>query len=264
MARSSIARRVGLARALSKLGYCSRSSAAELIRAGRVKLNGTVRRDPETPTQLETDRLQVDGHPVVCRRMAYLALNKPRGVVTSASDEKGRKTVYDLLPRNSPWLGPVGRLDKASEGLLLLTNDSEWASRVLAPETHLDKIYHVQLDSVASPALIAALHNGVRQADGELLRVKSAQILRTGSKNSWIEVVLDEGRNRHIRRLLSELGIGVLRLVRVAIGPLPLGSLPKGASRLLTPAEKRMLDEAMKDALRDRGGVRAERTTDGG
>src|ERR1700675_1945451 len=127
-------RHVGLARALSKLGYCSRSQAAELIRAGRVRLNGQARRDPETPVRLERDRIEVDHRIVGEEAKLYLMLNKPRGVVTTASDEKGRDTVYSYLSADLPWVAPVGRLDKASEGLLLLTNDSEWAASVAGPK----------------------------------------------------------------------------------------------------------------------------------
>ena len=122
-------RRVGLARALSKLGYCSRSQAFELIREGRVELNGRVQRDPESPVRMERDRISV-GKKIHAAEKQYLMMNKPRGVVTTASDEKDRKTVYDLLPEDAPWVGPVGRLDKASEGLLLLTSDSEWGARI--------------------------------------------------------------------------------------------------------------------------------------
>ena len=172
-------------------------------------------------------------------------LNKPRGAVTTASDEKGRETVYAYLDESMPWLAPVGRLDKASEGLLLLTNDSEWAARVLAPETHLEKTYHVQIAAIADAALLASIGVGVRTGDGVFLRAKSARMLRRGDKNSWLEIVLDEGKNRHIRRMLAQLGVEVLRLLRVAIGPLRLGDLPKGASRPLTNVEKRDLDRAM-------------------
>ncbi len=136
-------RKVGLARAISKLGYCSRSQAAELIRAGRVRLNGSTKRDPETPVRLDHDRIAVDGHAIESQPKIYLMMNKPRGVVTTASDEKGRETVYAALGKAGeamPWAAPVGRLDKASEGLLLLTNDSEWGARIAAPETHLAKL----------------------------------------------------------------------------------------------------------------------------
>ena len=239
-------RRIGLARVLSKLGYCSRSQAFDLIRAGRVGLNGLICRDPEAPVRSERDRIAVDGREVAAQAKVYLMFNKPRGVVTTASDEKGRKTVYAYLEEGMPWVAPVGRLDKASEGLLLLTNDSEWAACVLAPQTHLDKTYHVQIDAIADTALIRSITRGVRIDDGSLLRAKSAQILRRGEKNSWLEIVLDEGKNRHIRRMLAPLGINVLRLLRVAIGPQVLGDLQKGASRSLTDGEKRALDRAMR------------------
>ncbi len=239
-------KKVGLARALSKLGYCSRSRASELIAAGRVKLNGMVRRDPETPVYLGKDRIEIDGQRAARSSKIYLALNKPRGVVTTASDEKGRETVYSCLPENLPWVAPVGRLDKASEGLLLLTNDSEWAARITAPETHLDKTYHVQIGAIADEALLQALRNGIRASDGEFLRVKNVRMLRQGERHSWVEIVLEEGRNRHIRRMLEERKIEVLRLLRVAIGPLALGDLAKGATRALAHEEKQALDRAMR------------------
>jgi 23S rRNA pseudouridine2605 synthase len=239
-------KKVGLARAISKLGYCSRSRAAELIAAGRVKWNGAVRRDPETPVHLGKDRIEIDGHPVTRTSKIYLALNKPRGVVTTAADEKGRETVYSFLPLDLPWLAPVGRLDKASEGLLLLTNDSAWAARITAPETHLDKTYHVQINSIADEALLETLRNGIRASDGEFLRLKNVRILRHGEHNSWLEIILDEGKNRHIRRMLEHLKVEVLRLVRVAIGPLSLGDLVKGATRMLDEKEKQALDCAMR------------------
>jgi 23S rRNA pseudouridine2605 synthase len=250
------ARRIGLARTLSKIGYCSRSRATELIRAGRVTVNGTIRRDPETPVPGRDSQIAVDGKILESQKKIYLMLNKPRGVVTTASDEKGRETVYALLSEYSavstdpveksrPWLAPVGRLDKASEGLLLLTNDSEWGARITAPETHLDKTYHVQVGTVANEAFVEALLQGVKAHDGEVLYAKQARRLRAGQKNCWLEIVLDEGKNRQIRRMMQALDVEVLRLVRVAIGPLQLGDLAKGEHCTLTSDEKRALDRAM-------------------
>ena len=244
-------KRVGLARALSKLGYCSRSRAAELIVTGRVKLNGTLRRAPETPVHIGKDRIEIDGQPLANSSKIYLALNKPRGVVTTAADEKGRETVYAYLPEDLPWIAPVGRLDKASEGLLLLTNDSAWAACITAPETHLDKTYHVQITAIADEKMLQSLRDGIRTSDGEFLRVKNVRMLRHGERHSWLEIVLDEGKNRHIRRMLEELKIEVLRLVRVAIGPLTLGDLPKGATRPLEPEEKQALDRAVRTPKRE-------------
>jgi 23S rRNA pseudouridine2605 synthase len=256
MKENPASRRIGLARALSKAGYCSRSRAAELIRAGRVSLNGKIRYDPETPVPGEQNQITVDGIAVDPREKIYLMMNKPRGAVTTAADEKGRETVYALLgagkspgENSQPWVAPVGRLDKASEGLLLLTNDSEWGARIAAPETHLEKTYHVQVGAVVDEEFLQLLVRGVKSKDGEVLRAKQARRLRAGQKNSWVELVLDEGKNRQIRRMMEAMGVEVLRLVRVAIGPLQLGELAKGKYRALTRDEKRMLDRAVRGIL---------------
>jgi 23S rRNA pseudouridine2605 synthase len=163
--------------------------------------------------------------------------NKPRGLLVSAADERGRTTVYDALAAAGlPWLGAVGRLDKASEGLLLLSNDTVWAAGITEPATHREKTYHVQVDCIPDTAMLARLREGVID-QGERLLARHVGLLRAGEKNAWLEIVLDEGRNRHIRRLLAAHGIGVLRLLRVAIGALALGALPKGQWRHLTAAE---------------------------
>jgi 23S rRNA pseudouridine2605 synthase len=238
------------------MGYCSRSGASDLIRKGRVSLNGRILRDPEAPVSGQHNEIAVDERIVEFQKRLYVMLNKPRGVITTASDEKGRETVYDLLNKSSGkgtgavadtrrWLAPIGRLDKASEGLLLLTNDSDWAARITTPETHLDKTYHVQVGSVANEALIDALVRGVKVKTGEVLRARQAFHLRTGEKNCWLEIILDEGKNRQIRRMIEAMDIKVLRLVRVAIGPLQLGTLAKGEHRDLNLEEKRMLDRTM-------------------
>ncbi len=191
----------------------------------------------------------MDGELVTAQEKIYLMMNKPRGVVTTASDEKGRETVYDLMGEGvsrRAWLAPVGRLDKASEGLLLMTNDSEWGASVTAPETHLDKTYHVQIALMADDDFIRTLILGVKVKGGEILRAKSARRLRVGQKNCWLEILLDEGKNRQIRHMIEALGAEVLRLIRVAIGPLQLGDLAKGAHRPLSAREKRTLDRAMR------------------
>jgi 23S rRNA pseudouridine2605 synthase len=228
------------------MGFCSRSEACELIRSGRVRLKGDLTRNPEAPVRMGKDSIEVDGKSVTAAEKIYWMLNKPRSLVTTADDDQGRETVYAKLPKGFPWMSPVGRLDKASEGLLLFTNDSEWAARITAPESHLDKIYHVQIAAVAGEDLLHALERGVIDKDGEVLRAKHAKRIREGEKNSWIELMLDEGKNRQIRRMLEESGVEILRLIRVAIGPLQLGTLAKGEARPLTQQEKAAIDQALR------------------
>jgi len=228
-----------------------------LIRTGRVRVNGVVARDPERRTDWLRERIEVDGQSVRAEPRVYLMLNKPRGLVTTTDDERGRETVFKCLtvefgerpatsagestgagqkPTPLPRVFPVGRLDQASEGLLLFTNDTAWAARITDPASHLDKTYHVQVDCLADEALRRQMAAGVT-VDGDLLAIKRGRVLRRGTRNSWLEVVLDEGKNRQIRRLLGALGVDVLRLMRVAIGPLQLGALPKGRFRQLTREE---------------------------
>lgn len=234
---ASTPRRHGVARVISKLGIGSRTQAAAWVAQGRVRVNGRVVRDPEFPVREGLDRVEVEGGQIERAARRVLMLNKPRGLVTTRADEKGRETVYACLADvDLPWLAPVGRLDKASEGLLLFSNDPEWAATITSPEMGPEKTYHVQVDCIPAPELLPAMQSGVL-VDGERLAAKSAKLLRRGERHAWIEVVLEEGRNRQIRRLLQALDVGVLRLVRVVIGPLLLGELGKGAWRELTPAE---------------------------
>lgn len=210
-------------------------------------MNAKLYRDPETPVHSDRDVIEVDGKRIESERKIYLMMNKPRGLVTTVSDERDRETIYSILQKSSeplPWVAPVGRLDKASEGLLLLTNDSEWGARISDPETHIDKTYHVHIDRVGDDELMRTVEKGVRK-DGDFLRASRCTLVRAGEKNSWLEIVLDEGKNRQIRRMLQGLGIEVLRLIRVAIGPLQLGTLPKGRYRQLGSAEKKSLDLAI-------------------
>jgi 23S rRNA pseudouridine2605 synthase len=228
--------RHGAARAISKLGLGSRTQAAQWVKEGRVRVNGRTVTDPEFPVNHGRDRLTVEGLESPQPRLVIM-LNKPRGLVTTTRDEQGRDTVYSCLAGSDlPWLAPVGRLDKASEGLLLFSNDSAWAACVTHPATGLDKSYHVQIDRVPDAALIANLKRGAH-VDGELLRAKAVRCLRSGQKHGWLEITLDEGRNRQIRRLLSAFGTDVLRLIRVSIGELQLGQLPKGGWRVVTEHE---------------------------
>ena len=197
-------------------------------------------RDPEFPTAATAVIVIDDLAPAVVERL-YIALNKPRGLVTTTLDERGRDTVYRCFDGSGlPWLAPVGRLDKASEGLLLFCNDPQWSARISEAHTGTDKTYHAQVDAIPSPELLASLRSGL-DVGGVFLRAKSARLLRAGSRNAWLEIILDEGRNRQIRRLLAALDINVLRLVRVAIGTLPLGDLPKGQWRRLDENEVRAL-----------------------
>lgn len=227
------------------MGYCSRSRAEVAVRAGRVTVNGALKRNVEAPVHLGKDRIEIDGQAIKKADKIYLMLNKPRGVVTTASDERARETIYSFLHKYKDaslnWVTPVGRLDKASEGLLLITNDSEWAATITAPETHVDKTYHVQVAAHATPEMIEGLQRGFAVKDGEFLRVNRASILRLGERNCWLEIVLDEGRNRHIRRMFETIDIEVLRLIRVAIGSLRLGDLAKGVIHELGEDERLLL-----------------------
>lgn len=238
---------VSLPRALSKLGICSRSDGERAVLAGRVRVNGRVVRDPACRIDMTVDTIALDEADVVPAERVYVALNKPRGLVTTRSDPQNRDTVYRCLEGSGlPFVSPVGRLDKASEGLLLLTNDTRWAAGLASPESHVEKVYHVQVDTVPTADLAARIVAGVDApgagaAPPEHLAARRASVLRTGARHGWLEIVLDEGRNRHIRRLLDALGIEVLRLVRVAIGDLALGALAKGEWRLLTAAEVKRL-----------------------
>jgi len=246
--RSASGVRHGVARVLSKAGLCSRTEAARWIQDGRVRVDGRVVSDPEMPIVSGSHRVEVDGRALEAPGYHYLMVNKPRGLVTSASDERGRDTVYRCLEgAGLPWVAPVGRLDRASEGLLLLSNDPAWAAAITDPLRGPAKTYHVQIDTVPAPMLLAALVKGMDEG-GERLSANAARLLRAGGRNAWLEIVLDEGRNRHIRRLLAAHGVAVLRLVRVAIGPLLLGELGKGGFRHLETQEVRQLAMPSGDA----------------
>lgn len=213
-----------------------------MIAEGRVRVDGRVVRDATARVDPGRARIAVDGQTVAAERKIYLMLNKPRGLVTTRDDPQERTTIYECLSGlDLPFVAPVGRLDKASEGLLLLTNDTRWAQRVLDPASNVEKLYHVQVDRLPSEDALERLEAGM-MLDGERLVAKSARVLRSGTRTAWLEVVLSEGKNRQIRRLLGAVGAEVLRLVRVEVGGVRLGDLPRGAVRPLTPAEKAKLN----------------------
>lgn len=213
-----------------------------------MRVEGKVAHDPSQRVDPERDRITVDGERIIAERKTYLMVNKPRGLVTTRDDPEGRSTVYDCLRGlDLPFVSPVGRLDKASEGLLLMTNDTRWANSLLDPASHVSKTYHVQIAPVPDEAMLDRLRLGAT-VDGELLTAQSIETLRSGGRTAWLEIVLDEGRNRQIRRLLGAFEIEVLRLVRIAVGALRLGDLAKGQARNLTPEELALLGRGPGDS----------------
>lgn len=236
----------GVARVISKRGYCSRSQAEKLVREGHVILRGKPVRDPESPAY-ENDEILVDGTPVTASEFVYFAMNKPRGIVTTASDEKGRKTVMDLFREQfakmypgkpMPHIAPVGRLDAASEGLLLFTNDTAWADRVLTDASHL-KIYRVQVKGKPTAAELSQMEKGfnvpprVFGESEEFMHAERVTLANEGEKNCWLEITLSEGKNREIRRMLAHLGYEVMRLMRIQFDKYTLGDLKPGEIRTI-------------------------------
>jgi len=229
-------RPVSLVRALSKMGFASRREGKGVVESGRVRVNGSIVTDPAFWVFMERDRILVDGNRVRQAAREYIALNKPRGLVTTARDEQGRETVYECLRgAGASRLIPVGRLDKASEGLLFFTTDTAWAQSILDPVGRLPKVYQVQVGRHLGEQDLERLCSGVELGDGTRVKAADAKILRRGKVNCWVEITLHGGVNRQIRRMMTLLEAEVLRLVRVAIGPVKLGDLPKGHFRRARP-----------------------------
>src|ERR1017187_8948606 len=188
-ARASKPPRHGVARVISKLGVGSRTQAAQWVREGRVRVNGQVVRAAEFPVWQGLDRIDVDGQEPASAARLVLMWNKPRGLLTTTKDEQSRDTVYSCFAgAGLPWLAPVGRLDKASEGLLLFSNDPAWAARITDPESGPNKTYHVQIDRLPSAELLRQLELGT-MVEAEQLRARSVRCLRSGHKNAWLEIV---------------------------------------------------------------------------
>jgi 23S rRNA pseudouridine2605 synthase len=229
-----------LERVLSKLGLGSRTDARSWIGAGRVRVNGKVVQTPDHWVDMERDRVTLDGHPVRGARKVYLLLYKPKGYVTTYSDPQGRPTVYDLMRDAGAWVIPVGRLDLDTTGLLIMTNDTEFAERLTNPEYKVPKTYQAKCAGRLTDEQIARLRAGVDLSDGPT-RPAQAERLRDSGKYTHIEIVIAEGRNRQVRRMVEAIGSKVIKLVRVAIGPVRIGNLEIGKWRHLTAAEVRLL-----------------------
>lgn len=224
--------KIELERLLSKRSIASRKEAALLILAGLVKVNGQI---CKVPLQFVDSRsqIEIEGKKIEAAQKYYLVLNKPKGFIVTRSDRDNRPTIYECLKNwQGPLLQAVGRLDLASEGLLLLTNDHEWANQLMDPQHHIVKIYHVHINSLISPEILHKLSQGII-LEGKKTLPAHFELLRTGEKNSWITITLKEGRNRQIRKMLATKNIEVLRLIRVQIGTIALGNLPKGSWREL-------------------------------
>ena len=224
-----------LQKLLSAAGVCSRRAAEDYLAAGRVTVNGEPARlgqkaDPDR------DEILVDGRPLTPRaKPVYILLNKPRGYVTTLSDERGRKTVAELVADCGARVYPVGRLDLDSEGLLLLTNDGDWAQHLLHPSHEVEKTYHV---SVFGPVAGAAARlAAMTDLEGEPIRPARVEVLRQTARTAVLAVTIHEGKNRQIRRMCTRCGLTVKRLRRVQEGPLKLGNLPSGKWRDLTENE---------------------------
>ena len=229
-----------LDRVLSKAGAGSRVDAARWVRAGRVQINGRIVRDPDQWVDMERDRVRLHGKPLRIRERVYLLLYKPAGYLTTYKDPHGRPTVYDLIPDVGTFVSPVGRLDLDTSGLLVMTNDTQLAERITNPDCHVPKTYLVKTSALVSDEQLQQLRDGLVLADGPTLPARVTR-LRDAARYTHFEITLTEGRNRQVRRMVEALGAKVLKLVRVKIGSIRIGTLPIGRWRVLTDAEVRSL-----------------------
>jgi pseudouridine synthase len=225
-----------LERVISKAGLGSRAEARRWIGAGRVSVNGKTIQTPDYWVDFARDNVMLDGKPVRAGRKIYLLLYKPKGYLTTHKDPEGRPTVYDLIPDIGAWVVPVGRLDLDTSGLLILTNDTQFAERLTNPEHKVPKTYQLKASTVLLEAQIDQLRKGVTLADGPT-RPAIVKRLRDTAKYTFLEITLTEGRNRQVRRMLEAVGSKVLKLVRTAIGSVRIGELVIGKHRPLTEVE---------------------------
>ena len=239
-----------LDRVLSRFGLSSRTAAREKILSGQVKVNGGMVRDPDRWTDPRADIIHIDGKRLRQARKVYLLFYKPKGVITSHGDPDGRKTVYDCLGREVPWVTPVGRLDKDTSGLLLLTNDTDFANYITDPASQVPKTYLVKVNMLVSDEVLARLACGIELKRGDWARPQSVRRIEDRGKYSWLEIVLTEGKNREVRRLLEAMGLATLKLVRTRIGPCTLEGLQVGKWRDLLPSERSLLYAPTKRKLK--------------
>jgi pseudouridine synthase len=229
-----------LERVFSKAGMGSRTDARSWIGAGKVRVNGKIVLNPDHWIDLDRDRIAFEGRPLRTAQRIYILLYKPKGYLTSYGDPENRPTVYDLTKDADAWLSPVGRLDLDTSGLLLMTNDTAFAERIANPAHEIAKTYLLKASTLLSDEQLEQLRQGVELSDG---RTRPARVtrLRDGAKYTFLEMTITEGRNRQVRRMIEALGGKVLKLVRVAIGPIRIGDLPIGKWRHLTAQERQAL-----------------------
>ena len=226
-----------LDRVASRFGIASRTDSRKAIVAGKMKVNGRTVRDPDIWVNPETDKFILDGRELKPARKRYLLFNKPKGVLTSHGDPAGRDTIYKYLGDDNKWVSPVGRLDKDTSGLLLLTNDTKFADFVTSPESEVPKTYMVKTSGLLSDEVIAQLRVGVEMKRGDFAHPVSVVRRQDRGKYTWLDIVLTEGKNREVRRMIEAVGFVVLKLVRTHIGPLTLDGLQVGQYRELTSSE---------------------------
>lgn len=229
-----------LERVISKAGLGSRTDARKWIAAGRVDVNGKSVRNPDQWIDMQHDRVSFDGKPLRAAEKIYLILYKPKGYITSYGDPEGRATVYDLIQDLGEWVVPVGRLDQDTSGLLLMTNDTQFAERVMNPDHKVSKTYLVKASTPLTDEQIQSLRNGVELSDGPT-RPAIVHRLDAGEGKSSIEITITEGRNRQVRRMLEAIGSRVRKLVRIAIGPIRIEKLEIGKWRKLSAREVQSL-----------------------
>jgi len=229
-----------LERAFSKAGAGSRTDARKWIANGKVRVNGKLIQNPDHWVDLDKDKITLDGKPLKAATKRYVLLYKPKGYLTTYRDPEGRPTVYALLGDVGKWLHPVGRLDLDTSGLLILTNDNDFAERVTNPDHKVPKTYQIKASTLLSEEQIGRLRAGVELSDG-MTRAAKVERLRDGPKHTFLEMTITEGRNRQVRRMLEAVDSKVSKLVRTSIGPVRIGELPIGKWRELSAEEVQVL-----------------------